>query len=210
MSSSYDRLTALDNSFLMLERDNAYMHVASTQIYDGSSLRDQGSSIGIDRLRELTAASLYQIPRYRQKLSWIPFQSRAVWHDDDRFNLDYHIRHTALPRPGTETQLKRLSARIMQQHLDRSRPLWELWLVDGLENDRFAIISKAHHCMIDGVSGVDLLKILMSPTPEQEIPEEPLYVPRPRTQWNRSSARRTRPSRTPPARCHPRHPTFYR
>ena len=179
MPSSYDRLTALDNSFLMLERDNAYMHVASTQIYDGSSLRDQGSSIGIDRLRELTAASLYQIPRYRQKLSWIPFQSRAVWHDDDRFNLDYHIRHTALPRPGTEAQLKRLSARIMQQHLDRSRPLWELWLVDGLENDRFAIISKAHHCMIDGVSGVDLLKILMSPTPEQEIPEEPLYVPRP-------------------------------
>ena len=102
MSSSYDRLTALDNSFLMLERDNAYMHVASTQIYDGSSLRDQGSSIGIDKLRELTAASLYQIPRYRQKLSWIPFQNRAVWHDDDRFNLDYHIRHTALPRPGTE------------------------------------------------------------------------------------------------------------
>lgn len=177
--SSYDRLTALDNSFLLLERDNAYMHVASTQIYDGSALRDRGSSIGLDQLRKLTAASLHRIPRYRQKLSWIPFQNRAVWRDDDRFNIDYHIRHTALPRPGTDAQLKRLSARIMQQHLDRSRPLWELWLVDGLENDRFAVISKAHHCMIDGVSGVDLLKILMSPTPEQEIPTEPLYVPRP-------------------------------
>ena len=177
--SSYDRLTALDNSFLLLERDNAYMHVASTQIYDGSAFRDRGGSIGIDQLQKLTAASLHRIPRYRQKLSWIPFQNRAVWRDDDRFNIDYHLRHAALPRPGTDAQLKRLSARIMQQHLDRSRPLWELWLVDGLEGDRFAIISKAHHCMIDGVSGVDLLKILMSPTPEQEIPAEPLYVPRP-------------------------------
>jgi len=177
-SSYYERLSALDNSFLLLERPNAYMHVASTQVYDAGPLALKGGGIQADAIKKLTAALLFRIPRYRQKLEWIPFQQRAVWRDDEKFNLDYHIRHTALPRPGTEAQLKRLSARIMQQHLDRNRPLWEMWIVEGLEGNRFAIISKAHHCMIDGVSGVDLMNILMSPKPEQPIPEEPDYVPR--------------------------------
>ena len=150
-SSYYERLSALDNSFLLLERPNAYMHVASTQVYDAGPLALEGGGIQADAIKKLTAALLFRIPRYRQKLEWIPFQQRAVWRDDEKFNLDYHIRHTALPRPGTEAQLKRLSARIMQQHLDRNRPLWEMWIVEGLEGNRFAIISKAHHCMIDGV-----------------------------------------------------------
>ena len=175
-SQTYERLTALDNSFLMLERPNAYMHVASTMIYDAASA--EGMPTDAESIKQLTAARLFQIPRYRQKLAWIPFQRRAVWVDDEQFNIDYHIRHTALPKPGSDTQLKRLSARIMQQHLDRDRPLWEMWIVEGLENDRFAIIAKTHHCMIDGISGVDLMKILMSPTPEKEIPSEPLFVPR--------------------------------
>lgn len=174
---SYERLTALDNSFLMLERPNAYMHVASTMIYDAATLQSEGGEIHAESIKQLTSARLFQIPRYRQKLAWIPFQQRAVWIDDERFNIDYHIRHTALPKPGNQSQLKRLSARIMQQHLDRNRPLWEMWIVEGLENNRFAVIAKTHHCMIDGVSGVDLMKILMSPTPEHEIPREPLYVP---------------------------------
>ena len=176
---AYDRLTALDNSFLVLEKANAYMHVASTQIHEAGPLRGPDGGIDGERFRELAAASLHRIPRYRQKLAYVPIEGSPVWVDDDRFNLTYHIRHTSLPRPGTERQLKRLSARIMQQHLDRRRPLWEMWLVEGLEGDRFAVISKIHHCMIDGVSGVDIMKVLMRQTPDESIPESPSYIPRP-------------------------------
>jgi diacylglycerol O-acyltransferase / wax synthase len=176
---AYDRLTALDNSFLLLERPNAYMHVASTQIHKVGPLRTEGGGVDAARIRKLVASLLHRIPRYRQKLAWIPFENHPVWVDDENFNLDYHVRHTALPRPGTDEQLKRLSARVMQQHLDRERPLWEMWVVEGLEDDRFAIISKTHHCMIDGISGVDIMRVLMSPDPDAPIPEEPSWVPRP-------------------------------
>jgi len=176
---AYDRLTALDNSFLLLEKPTSYMHVASTQIHKTGPLRTEGGGVDAARIRKLLAALLHRIPRYRQKLAWIPFENHAVWVDDENFSLDFHLRHTALPRPGTEEQLKRLSARIMQQHLDRSRPLWEMWIVEGLEDDRFAIISKTHHCMIDGASGVDIMRVLMSPEPDSEIPDEPSWVPRP-------------------------------
>jgi len=177
--SSYDRLTALDYSFLALEKPNAYMHVASTQIYQAGPLRLEDGGVDFDAFRKLTASALYQIPRYRQKLANIPIENHPVWVDDPDFKIDYHLRHTALPRPGSDEQLKRLSARIMQQHLDRSRPLWEMWLVEGLEDDRFAVISKVHHCMVDGVSGVDLMRILMSLEPEQTVQPPPGYVPRP-------------------------------
>jgi WS/DGAT/MGAT family acyltransferase len=176
---SYDRLTALDSSFLVLEKPNAYMHVASTQIHEAGPLATAAGGINADAIRELTAASLHEIPRYRQKLSYVPLENHPVWVDDDRFNIDYHIRHTSLPKPGTEEQLKRLSARIMQQHLDRARPLWEMWIVEGLEKGRFALISKIHHSMTDGVSGVDLIRILMSATPDQPRSESPQYIPRP-------------------------------
>jgi WS/DGAT/MGAT family acyltransferase len=177
--SYYERLTALDNSFLVFERPNAYMHVASTQIFEAGPLRRPDGGIDADAIKQATAASLHLIPRYRQRLAWIPLQGRAVWVDDPHFNIDYHIRHTSLPLPGSGEQLKRLSARIMEQALDRARPLWEIWVVEGLEEDRFALVSKVHHCMIDGVSGVDLMKILMRLTPDREIPEAPAYVPRP-------------------------------
>ena len=119
---SYDRLTALDHSFLLLEKPNSYMHVASTQIYDVGPMRGPRGGIDAEGIKELTQACLHQIPRYRQKLAYVPVENHPVWVDDHNFNIDYHIRHTSLPRPGTEEQLKRLSARIMQQHLDRSRP----------------------------------------------------------------------------------------
>src|SRR5258706_4659690 len=180
---SYDRLTALDNSFLLLEKPNAYMHVAAAQIFKTGPLRTEGGGVDAARIRKLVAALLHRIPRYRQKLAWIPFESHPVWVDDENFNLDYHLRHTALPRPGSEEQLKRLCARIMQQHLDRDRPLWEMWVIEGLEDDRFAIISKTHHCMIDGISGVDIMRVLMSPEPDAELPEEPSWVPRPAPSW---------------------------
>jgi diacylglycerol O-acyltransferase / wax synthase len=177
---AYERLTALDNSFLILEGPNAYMHVASTMIFDAGRLRREDGGIDADALKERIGASLHRIPRYRQKLAWIPFENHPVWVDDDCFSLDYHVRHTALPRPGSEEQLKRLSSRIMQQHLDRARPLWEIWVVEGLDKERFALVTKVHHCMVDGVSGVDLMKVLMSPTPDAPLPEDPpRFLPRP-------------------------------
>lgn len=175
----YERLSALDNSFLLLENANAYMHVASTQIFEAGPLRRPDGGIDAERIRDVVEAGLHRIPRYRQKLARIPITGHPVWVDDERFHIDYHVRHTSLPRPGTEEQLKRLSARLMQQHLDRARPLWEMWIIEGLEGDRFALVSKVHHCMIDGISGVDLMRILMSPTPETTVPEKPRFIPRP-------------------------------
>ena len=120
------------------------------------------------------------MPRYRQRLHAIPFFDHSVWVDDPHFDIDYHIRHTALPKPGSSDQLKKLSARIMAQPLDRKRPLWETWVVEGLEGDRFAMITKIHHCMIDGASGVDLAYIQMSTAPEvRELETPPAFHPRP-------------------------------
>lgn len=177
---AYERLTALDNSFLILEGPDAYMHVASTMVFDAGPLRREDGGVDAEALKALIGASLHRIPRYRQKLAWIPLENHPVWVDDDDFNLDYHVRHTALPRPGSEEQLKRLSSRIMQQHLDRARPLWEIWVVEGLDKERFALVTKVHHCMVDGVSGVDLMKVLMSLSPDAPPPDEPpRFVPRP-------------------------------
>jgi hypothetical protein len=142
---AYDRLTALDNSFLVLERPNAYMHVASTITFEAGPLKRPDGGIDADRIRAAVGARLHEIPRYRQRLAWVPFENHAVWVDDENFQLEYHVRHTSLPRPGSDDQLKRLSARVMQQHLDRARPLWEMWIVEGLEKDRFALISKVHN-----------------------------------------------------------------
>jgi len=174
----YERLTALDSSFLMLEKPHAPLHVASTILFEDGPLRRPDGGIDADLIRRHVAAEIHRIPRYRQKLQWVPMSMRPVWVDDDRFRLDYHVRHTALPKPGTEEQLRLLSARIMEQPLDLSRPLWETWIVEGLEGDRFALISKVHHCMIDGVSGAELLKILLSLTPEVPEPKPARFFPR--------------------------------
>ena len=176
---AYDRLTALDTSFLLLEHQTAYMHVASTITFAAGPLKHKDGGIDADSIKRMVESKLHLIPRYRQKLAWIPLYQHPVWVDDDRFNIDFHIRHISLPRPGNEEQLKRLSALIMEQHLDRRRPLWEMWVVEGLEGDRLALISKVHHCMIDGVSGVDILRVLMSPSPDSEIHDTPSFIPRP-------------------------------
>jgi WS/DGAT/MGAT family acyltransferase len=175
----YDRLSAQDNTFLLFETPKTHMHVSSTLVFDAGPLRMPDGGIDFQRIKRATEGYLHLIPRYRQKIHYIPLENHGVWVDDQRFNLDYHVRHTALPHPGSEAQLKKLSARIMAQPLDRARPLWEAWVVEGLEGDRFAMIMKIHHCMIDGSSGVDLAQIMMSLTPDQAIPEAPAYVPRP-------------------------------
>ena len=175
---NYDRLSGQDTTFLLWETPNLHMHVASTQIFELGPMASEDGGVDFESFKRFTQSILHRIPRYRQKLKWIPFENRPVWFDDPEFDLDYHIRHTSLPRPGSEEQLKALSARVMAQQLDRSRPLWEIWVVEGLSANRFAVISKIHHCMIDGSSGVDISQILMRLTPEREIAAPQKFIPR--------------------------------
>ncbi len=172
-------LSAQDMDFLAWETPALHMHGSAVQTFAAGGLRTPEGGIEFSRIERAYAAVMHRVPRYRQKLAWIPGQDRAVWVDDPHFNLAYHMRHTALPRPGSEAQLKRLAARIMEHPLDRSRPLWEVWVVEGLEGDRFALISKTHHCILDGESGMDILQLILTRTPEWEIPDAPRYVPRP-------------------------------
>jgi diacylglycerol O-acyltransferase len=175
----YDRLTFLDNSFLLMESANSPMHVAGTAMYEVGPLRNSDGGIDIDKIRDYVNARLHLIPRYRQRLAYTPVEGQPVWVDDDHFNIHYHVRHTALPKPGDERQLKRLAARIMSQHLDRVKPLWEIWVVEGLANhDQFAMISKIHHCMVDGMSSVDLLNVLLKSDPTDDFEPAPRWLPR--------------------------------
>jgi WS/DGAT/MGAT family acyltransferase len=178
---SYERLSAQDNSFLLFETRNVHMHVASTLIFESGPLRTPDGGVDIAMIKRGYEAVLHKVPRYRQRLCFVPIEGRAVWVDDAHFSLDYHIRHTALPKPGDESQLKKLSSRVMAQQLDRRRPLWETWVVEGLEGgDRFALITKLHHCMIDGASGVDLAQIQFGATPEPiPVKTPPRFLPRP-------------------------------
>jgi WS/DGAT/MGAT family acyltransferase len=180
--SHCERLSALDDSFLELEDTSAHMHIGAVAIFEADPLRSPGGGIDIERIRALMEAGLYRIPRYRQRLAYVPVFGQPVWVDDARFNLAYHVRHTHLPRPGDERQLKRLAGRLMSQQLDRGKPLWEMWVVEGLEGDRFAIITKVHHCMIDGVGSVELTGSVMRPTPDPDPllnEPPPRWLPRP-------------------------------
>lgn len=175
---NYERLSAQDSSFLVFEGPNTHMHIGGVTLFEVGPLRTADGGIDIDRIRKYVASRLHAIPRYRQRLHYIPVENVPCWVDDEHLNLEYHVRHTALPRPGDDAQLKALSARIMSQKLDRSKPLWELWVVEGLCDDRFALILKTHHSVVDGVSGVDLVGALMRPTPEEKIPRAPRWEPR--------------------------------
>ncbi len=175
----YEPLSYLDSSFLALESRTSHMHVAGVALFDGSPLKAEDGGIDIERVRAHIESKLQYIPRYRQRLEWVPYDRRPVWIDDAHFTFDYHVRHTSLPRPGTDEQLKQLAGRIVSTKLDRNKPLWELWVVEGLSEDRFAIIAKIHHCMIDGISGVDLTTILMNVIPDNTLEEIPEWKPRP-------------------------------
>jgi diacylglycerol O-acyltransferase len=175
----YDRLTALDTVFLDLESEAVPMHVGAVLLFDAKPLTLEHGGIDIERIRRYTLNALERIPRYRQRLAWVPGLRHPVWIDDDRFNIQFHLRHTRLPLPGDERMLKRLVGRLFSQRLDRSRPLWEFWLVEGIENDQFALVAKVHHCMVDGIAGVGLLQELLqlAPTGPEREPEE--WNPRP-------------------------------
>jgi WS/DGAT/MGAT family acyltransferase len=175
----YEPLSHLDASFLALETATAHMHVAGVVLFDGTELVTAEGGIDIGRIKAHIGGKLGYVPRYRQRLAWVPPNRRPVWVDDDHFDFDYHVRHTSLPRPGANEQLKRLAGRIVSQPLDRAKPLWELWVVEGMSENRFAIIAKIHHCMIDGISGVDLTTILLNVMPTSEIEPATDWSPRP-------------------------------
>ncbi len=179
MPPSFERLSFLDTSFLALESPDTHMHVASVLILESEGLTTTDGGLDIDRVRRYMAGRIHMAPRYRQKLAWIPIERYPVWVDDDHFNLEYHVRHTALPKPGTEAQLQALAGRIVSQGLDRSKPLWEMWLVEGLEDGRLAIINKVHHCMIDGMAGVELMGMILNFGPDPTILEPRDWTPRP-------------------------------
>jgi diacylglycerol O-acyltransferase len=176
-----DRLTSTDASFLHQEGTASHMHIGGVLIF-------KGPPPAFDEFLDHIRGRLHLVPRYRQKLATPPLETgRPLWVDDPSFNLEYHVRHAALPPPGTEEQLYRLAARIASQQLDRSKPLWENWLVEGLEpsepggEQRFAVISKTHHSVVDGVSGVDLATVLFDGQPEPAPPPADLeaWLPSP-------------------------------
>jgi diacylglycerol O-acyltransferase / wax synthase len=163
-----ERLSAVDASFLTNETSTSHMHVGAVLVFEGPPPR-------YDDLVEHVRSRLGLVPRFRQKLAVPPFETgRPFWVDDPSFNLTYHVRHTALPSPGSEDELQRLAGRLFSQQLDQSKPLWELWLVQGLKRNRFALVSKTHHAMVDGVSGVDISTVLfdLKPVPEPAHAED--------------------------------------
>jgi WS/DGAT/MGAT family acyltransferase len=170
-----DRLTAIDASFLHQEGPVSHMHIGALVIAEGPAPE-------YDDLLDSVRRRLHMVPRYRQRLAFPPASSgRPLWTDDTDFNLEYHVRHTALPSPGSHEQLTNLCARVFSQQLDRSKPLWEMWLIEGLDDGSFGLLTKAHHAMIDGIAGVDLATVLFDLGPEPTPVDEDLdpWVPEP-------------------------------
>jgi WS/DGAT/MGAT family acyltransferase len=163
-----DRLSGLDAGFYFAESENTPMHVGSVAVFEGPA-----PSYG-DVVR-LLLSKLPLVPRYRQRVREVPMQlARPVWIDDPHFQILYHVRHTAVPGPGSDEQLRNLAGRVLGQRLDMAKPLWELWLVEGLADNRWAIISKVHHCMVDGVAGSELMQLMfdLSPDATHEEPKD--------------------------------------
>jgi diacylglycerol O-acyltransferase / wax synthase len=163
-----DVMSPMDASFLHIEGPNNPMHIGGVSIFEGPAP-------AFERLEEMVAGKLDAVPRYRQKVRFVPLGlGRPVWVEDPHFNLAYHLRHTGLPRPGNEEMLRRTAARIFAQHLDRRKPLWEIWMIEGLSENRWVLLSKVHHCMVDGVSATDLMTVMFDdrPRPKPERPWE--------------------------------------
>jgi WS/DGAT/MGAT family acyltransferase len=158
-------MSTLDAGFFYVEHQNVPMHIGSLAVFEGPAP-------SYDDLFALYSAKLALVPRYRQVVRTMPLQViRPVWVDDQDFDLAYHLRHAGVPPPGSPEQLRNMAARIFGQRLDRARPLWEAWFLEGIEGGRWAILSKVHHCMVDGVGGSDLIAALFELSPEPTRPE---------------------------------------
>ena len=163
-------LSPLDAWFLHIEDAVTHMHIGSVGIFEGPPP-------SAEKLCGAIGARLPLVPRYRQKVRFVPLGlGRPVWVEDPAFDIDYHVRRTALASPGSERELRKLMGRVMSQQLDRNKPLWEIWVVEGLDKGRWAFISKSHHAMVDGVAATDLLSVLLD---SQREPE-----PAPADGWN--------------------------
>ena len=167
-----ERLSPQDSTFLHIEDRVSHMHIASVAVFEGPEPP-------FEQIVAMIRSKLPLVPRYRQVVRWVPLQlGRPVWVDDVHFDRDYHLRHTALPAPGGDDELRNLVGRVMSQQLDRTRPLWEIWVVQGLDDDRWALLSKTHHCMVDGVSGTDVLGLVLDATPDAVPAPAPPWRPR--------------------------------
>jgi diacylglycerol O-acyltransferase len=179
VGKGYERLSAQDSSFVIFEGAGSHAHVTAVAIFETGPLLADSGGLDLVRMRAYIGSRLHTLSRYRQKLSYTPLQRHPIWVDDPRFDLRYHVRHSALPQPGGDAELKELAGRVASQALDRDKPLWEIWFVEGLTGDRFAAIAKVHHSLVDGVSGIGVLTSLLSPTPDAEIEPAPAWKPRP-------------------------------
>lgn len=170
-----DRLSAGDVSFLYLEGRTTPMHVGGLAIF---ALPPDG--FDYERLVDLIEDRISLVPRYRQKVRFVPGHlANPVWVDDAEFDITYHVRRSALPRPGSDEQLREFCARIQSRPLDRSRPLWEMYLVEGLENERFAIITKSHHAMVDGIHAIDIGQVILDTSSTPRAVPDDLWMPAP-------------------------------
>jgi diacylglycerol O-acyltransferase / wax synthase len=187
-----DRLSAIDASFLYLERPNVHMHVAGLAVLDPSTRR-QGP-LRFEDLMRLVSERVHLVPRFRQKVMVPPLGAgRPVWVDDQGFDLAFHLRRAALPAPGGRRELAEFVQRVQSRPLDRTKPLWEIYLIEGLEDGYVAALSKSHHAMIDGISGMDLASVMFDFTPETQrirppAPWRPESSPSPVSLWAGSLA----------------------
>jgi len=168
-----DRLSALDASFLYIEGPTTPMHVGGVAIFQAPP-----HGFDHDRLVALISARIAFVPRYRQRLKLVPGRlGNPVWVDDESFDVAYHVRRSALPRPGTDAQLRELVGRVMSRPLDRNRPLWEIYLVEGLQGGRLAVLTKTHHALVDGISAVDISQVLLDESPEPRVDDIAAWRP---------------------------------
>jgi diacylglycerol O-acyltransferase len=202
VAMTYERLTAADAAFLRVETPHEPQHVGSLSVLQGTPLRDPSGRIRFDELRDHVAARLHRVPQLRQRIMEVPLgQGRPVWVDDHEFDLDYHLRVTAVPRPGDDEQLSVLMGRLQSLPLDRRRPLWEMWLIDGLAGDEIGLVIKTHHALGDGIANVDLAMALVDLDPEPaDEPAAPPWRPRRSPSPNRLLADSAWDQLTRPAR----------
>jgi WS/DGAT/MGAT family acyltransferase len=176
----FERLDARERLVLALEDAHVHLEAATACVLEAGPLARDGGGVDIDRIRAFVESRLYRVPLCRKRIAYVPLEGAPVWVDDENFNLQYHVRHTHLPVPGDERQLKRLCGRLASQRLDPERPLWELWVVEGLEGDRCALVAKAHESVARGLWGQGLLEALLSPAPDKDFEPGPAWLPRPR------------------------------
>ena len=173
MLAGMETMSALDASFLHVEDAVSHMHIGSVGIFEGPPPPQDVVCAAIE-------GKLHLVPRYRQHVRFPPLAlARPIWVDDRHFHLDYHVRRTALPAPGGDEELRNLVGRVMAQKLDRSKPLWEMWIAEGLSGGRWALVNKLHHCMVDGVSGTDLLSVIFDEERQATPAVAPPWKPAP-------------------------------